>query len=338
MSLRRISRSDVCVRLGITLIELMMVIAIIGVLAALLLPAIQQSREAARRLKCSSNMRQLGIAAQNHHTINQRFPSGSIAKQYDDSPGTPWTFYRWSALALLSPYLENSAAYNRLDLTKPLYAVTLGVTPENATGAKVMVPLFLCPADVMRRKRDAFGPANYTFCTGTGVGGGTPNETDGCFYVNSETSFAHILDGSSNTVFASESILGVDGISNKDPRLAYRFHAVTPMTDASCNAATLYNVSDPRGFSWVNGEYRCGLYNHYYSPNTKLHDCVSVVFAGTPDVRFTPYGWRAARSYHVYGVNVLMGDGAMRFINNNIDMISWQALATRQGSEVMSDP
>lgn len=318
-----------------TLIELMVVITIIGILAALLLPAVQSAREAARRLQCTSHLRQLGIAAQNHHAVYNRFPSGSVAKEFPDAPSTPWTFYRWSAIAMLSPFLENTAAYNALDLTKPLYNNSLGVTPENIQGSRAIVSILRCPTDEFRRLNPNFGPTNYAVCTGTGVDGGTPLETDGIFYVNSDTSFASILDGSSNTIMMSESPLGKNDVQNRDPRYSYKFHFRVPLTDFTCNASVIWNYSDPRGFSWVNGEYRCALYNHYYPPNSKTPDCISVVLGGTPEIRFTPFGWRAARSLHVGGVNVLMADGAMRFAPDQIDLEVWRALSTRAGGEVV---
>jgi len=144
----------------------------------------------------------------------------------------PWTFYRWSALAQLTPYLEQSNAYNSLDLAKPLYSVTFAVTPENVRGAGLLVPLFLCPSDRSERIHQSFGPTNYAVCTGTGIDGGTPNKTDGVFYVNSRTRITDITDGSSNTIALSESLLGDSGDAFRDPETAYRFTFGAPLSSA----------------------------------------------------------------------------------------------------------
>lgn len=317
-----------------TLVELLVVIAIIGILVSMLLPAIQAVREAARRSACSNNLRQIGIASHNYHSAFDFFPAGTISKPYPTTPNTPWNFYRWSGLATVSPFMENNAAYDRLDLDVPLYSVTFSVSPENVEGAKILAPAFLCPSDSGERVHASFGPTNYCFSTGTGAGGGTPFDTDGISYVNSQTSITDIFDGSSNTVAISESILGSNASDNRDPQTAYRFTFATPLTPASANSAPSWNFSDGRGFSWVNGEYRTTLFNHYFTPNSKQHDIIAAKLSGGPDTIYTPFGWRAARSRHPGGVNVMRADGSTSFTNDSIELALWQALATREGGEI----
>src|SRR3954464_10279625 len=118
-------------RAAFSLVELLVVIAIIGVLVALLIPAIQASRGAASRTSCANNLRQIGLAAQNHVSARGHFPMGSVAKEFPAQPFAAWTLYRWSALAQLLPYLENGSAYNALNLSVPLYGANFKVRPEN---------------------------------------------------------------------------------------------------------------------------------------------------------------------------------------------------------------
>lgn len=311
-----------------------MVIGIVGVLVGLLLPAVQSARSAARLASCKNNLRQLGIASHNHVAAVRYFPAGTTSKAFEGDPRTPWTFYRWSALAHLSPYLENSNVYNAVDLSIPLYASDFNLSQEHSEVVKVLVAEFLCPGDTGRPNTPDFAPTNYAFNAGSGIGGGAPHDTDGVSFENSRIAPARVLDGLSNTALAAESVLGmpdVDSLAAHDPQFDYKFMVRAPLSDLGCRSTQQWNVSDPRGFSWANGEYRCGMYNHYLPPNAATPDCMGVVVFGAPEARFRPYGWRAARSLHSGGVNVLMADGAVRFHADDIDAAVWQATGTRAG-------
>ena len=321
---------------GFTLVELLVVIAIMGVLVAVLLPAIQAARESARRTACVNNLKQIGIAAQSFHDANGALPSAAQSQAWPAAPSNAWSFYRWSALAHLAPFLEEGNAVDQLDLSVPLYGPSFEVTAQNVAGAAIVVPLFLCPSDLGQVVSPGFGPTNYAACSGSGAGGGTPFDTDGIFYVNSSTRLAQITDGTSHTALMSESVLGeYRGTPPKrDPQIDYKYVLSAPLSETFCNNTPQWNVSDPRGFAWVSGEYRCAAYNHYYPPNSAQPDCLGTRLSGGPQYLFSAYGWRAARSRHPGGVNVLMADGAVRFVNEDIEQHTWGALSTREGEEV----
>jgi prepilin-type N-terminal cleavage/methylation domain-containing protein/prepilin-type processing-associated H-X9-DG protein len=332
------ARRIVCRRRAFSLVELLAVIAIIGLLVALLLPAVQASRESARRSDCGNRLRQIALGLQNFESARKHLPSGSQARQYAADQATPHTFYRWSALAEALPYMDQAAAYASLDLDVPLYRRDFGVFDQNRAAVKAFIPGFLCPSDRNDRVSSEFGPTNYAMCAGSGAGGGTPFDADGLFYINSEMALREITDGTSRTAFAAECTLGeavsaMTPRSDVDPRLVYGFARAAPLTDASCEETSTWNLSDPPGFAWVNGEFRSAMYNHYRTPNSGSIDCVSAKLIAPLSERYAAYGWRTARSYHPGGVNVALADGSIMIARDDVELDVWRALSTRSGEE-----
>jgi prepilin-type N-terminal cleavage/methylation domain-containing protein len=187
-------------RRAFTLIELLVVIAIIAVLIGLLLPAVQAAREAARRVQCTNNLKQLGIALHNYHTSLGRFPFGSIIAPLDNywvANSLTWPgHYRYSTLAELTPFLEQTPAYNALNFSVPLYDLAGNDMPQNTTVYAMQVKLFLCPSDGRENVLPDFAPCSYMACAGSGLPGGfglpdpSYGSPDGVFYFNSATSLA----------------------------------------------------------------------------------------------------------------------------------------------------
>ena len=339
-------------RRGFTLIELLVVIAIIAILIALLLPAVQQAREAARRTQCKNNLKQFGLAIQNYESSVGSFPPART--------GYPMVF---SAHAQLMPYFDAANLYNSIDFnTAPTFAEP-PVAPysANVIAALVRVPMFLCPSDLATVPGNSYGTTNYVVCTGSGS-----NPTaryiragDGVMYdpkLLGIVKFRDVTDGLSNTVAMSEETLGngyssggggasgvatvISGSTAPVSPTSQVLNLTTsqtsggPYTDANDTSLTTCVVggggfwSGIRGAKWLNGHYGDTLYNHGLPPNSNQFDCGNTSHSS---------GLTAARSRHLGGVHVLMCDGGVRFVGNNVDLSVWQGLGSRAGGEVNSN-
>lgn len=302
---------------GFTLIELLVVIAIIAVLIALLLPAVQQAREAARRTQCKNNLKQLGLGLHNYESTHGLFPPGA--------EGFPLV---WSPHAHLLPYLDQA---NLLNLINMGLAPT---DPANDSKTMTVIPTFLCPSDSGSIPGSLYGATNYGFNSGSGTVnyGNTRTGGDGIFWVYSSTRLRDVIDGTSNTAAASETLLGSGSTTatlTDYMKQQFKLTASSAHPDiATCSSGAGGSFDGFRAKKWAIGHAGDTLYNHSLSPNDDQWDCTN---------SFYSEALMAARSRHVGGVHLLLCDGSTRFVSENISSIIWRGLSTRAGSEVISD-
>ncbi|WP_337177290.1 DUF1559 domain-containing protein [Paludisphaera sp.] len=341
-------------RSGFTLIELLVVIAIIAVLIALLLPAVQAAREAARRSQCVNNLKQLGLSVHNYESSIGSFP-------WSQGPIGPWT--DWSAFVMLLPHMEQTSLFNAINFGVNFAGTNLNPglpgSAINTTAMRTQVPAFLCPSDD-DRLTSAEGHLNYAVNVGTGpviyaaTLGGVRVEANGIMVPITDrngvgqkiTKISSVTDGLSNTAMISEFVKGIGTQNNarrdtNKPSASLTLVAAPTAYDTPepfyliCKAAspgllttTLFGGYS-RGSYWMLGQPHNGSYTHVMTPN--MWSCSS-----STDTANNTIGAYSASSRHSGGVNVLFGDGSVKFVKDSVSPQTWWAIATRNGGEVVS--
>ncbi|OHB79300.1 MAG: prepilin-type N-terminal cleavage/methylation domain-containing protein [Planctomycetes bacterium RBG_16_64_10] len=322
-------------RTAFTLVELLVVIAIIGILVALLLPAVQAAREAARRMSCTNNLKQIGLALHNYHDTYKGFPPSAIL------PAGVVPFDSWSPQVRLLPYVERRSLQDLIDW-KQGYSSQPAVT-------KTRVATYLCPSEIKDEERPDGSLTHYPLNYGINLGTwfvydpNTREGGNGLVYPNSKTKFASVTDGTSNTLAFAE-------VKAWNPYLRDGGNPNTPgapIPETPADVSSLGgNFKTNSGHTeWVDGRVHQIGFTGTFPPNTvipfssgdKTYDIdFNSYREGKTDDQLT-YAVVTSRSYHPGGVNALLADGSVRFVSDTIDLITWRSLATRDGGEVVGE-
>ena len=348
-----------CVRIGVlnmklicrnrrtnafTLVELLVVIALIGILVGLLLPAVQVARETSRRMQCQNHIRQLALASHNFESAFTHFPG--LSKH---------SAFSYSVHSRLLPYIEKSNLGGLLDTSQPLmlgHGANQTLNPIHEAAARTPVPLFLCPSDPARsvneRNQQTLAGTNYmvNFGSGQGTYYDARFPTDGMVWIGSAVVIGSVSDGTSNTAYFAEATRGHLVVSDSSQPIKTRREYVSVSSQTSQLSGTpgglrlrsggalaLTNPALPspfletvragdRGLGWIRGLETWTLINGYLPPNS-------------PTADFSGHGrlWSAPRSYHPQGVNLVFVDGHCQLLSDATDVAVSRAMFSRNGNE-----
>jgi prepilin-type processing-associated H-X9-DG protein len=291
------------------LFELLVILALLGLLFALLLPAVAKVRQAANRAKSSNNLKQIGLACHNYHDTNNALPSGD-----DDN--------HFSASAYLLPYIEQAALFQQINFKKPV------TDKANDAVRKTAVAVFLSPDDPQERVKDDLGATNYVFNAGSKP---SLTDNDGIFFHNSKITFPAVTDGLSNTLMTGETLKGDGGTKAVDMRRQHvqlKEDALKDLNDDSGvkDFADNKHIVGDRCASWIDGRFLQTTFTGTRVLNDKR-----------PDVNCAGAGGLSGLRSLGNASNIGMCDGSVRSIRDKVDLDVWKLLAGRNDGMPLPD-
>ncbi len=338
------------------MIELLVVIAIISVLIALLLPAVQSAREAARRIQCTNNLKQIGLGLHNYEGITGSFPPSNIAGFFNGV----FSYNGFSVQARILPFMEQGVAFDSINF------FFTHRTVQNSTVVGLALNCFLCPSDPNISGQTAFPSGVYARvpCYGFNEGdwfiwnalsatGANPvPKNRGVFGPNQCRRIAEFTDGTSQTIFASDvkalnPFCQVGGQFSEaylsSPTATLPLASADPLSVATEYTSVASCSAVPAGTghtAWVDGNSQETGMTTAFTPNKAAInptnradlDILTVLISKNQPL----YGAITARSYHPGGVNVAFADGSVKFVKSTIDGVTWRSLGTVAGGEVIS--
>ena len=326
------------IRRGFTLVELLVVIAIVGILIALLLPAVQAAREAARRTQCSNNLRQLSLATQNYMSAVKSVP-----------PAVDWTrstTASWSVLARLLPYVEDASLHALIDFRFNYSDLTNA--PQHAQVTQMKIPMLVCPSEIQSEPRvgatQTHYPPNYGINYGTWFvfDAKSGKIGNGAFVVNAKISDRAFIDGMSKTLAFAE-------VKAYQARLSNSGNPATldaPLPTTSAEVVTYGGTFGTTGHTeWVDGKVHETGFTATFPPNTNFpytdptgtFDVDFISKAESPTATVPTYASVNSCSHHHGIVQAAMMDGSVRSVGM-VDTSVWRAMGTRNGGEVFEMP
>ncbi len=303
-------------RIGVTLIEILTVIGVIGLLIAISIPALSAARAVSRRLACQNNLKQVGIGLANYHGVNESFPPAQNK-------------YGFSVFSALLPYMEQSTLYNSINFTLGPY------NGLGSVGHPISIATLVCPEDNPVSVRGALGWTSYAGNRGSGS---QKYGENGAFMFPPGviTSSRDFSDGLGNTAMISEWVTGYNPSGQQvASRIVYQTQQKYPGADQLEQFTSECHDLDPsqardslirKGNNLFHGELGLSLYNHVLPIND--HSCLN----GTG---YQIGAWTAS-SLHSHGANTLLGDGSCRYFRDSISLEVWRAIGSRNGGEQIS--